>query len=83
VPGSATGPALVAEPALATADHNRVDHQPVLVDEALLEERLGQLRTAEQVQVGTVLRASAATASATSARERRGVRPRQRVAERS
>jgi hypothetical protein len=46
---------VIAEQTLPSADHDRVEHQPELVDQAVLEQGLHQLAAADHVQVPAVL----------------------------
>src|SRR6266511_2141609 len=46
----------IAKEPLPTADHQRVDHQGVRVDQILLHQRLGELATADHHEVLAVLR---------------------------
>jgi hypothetical protein len=51
---------------LPPAQQDRVDHQPEVVDEAALDQRLHELGAPDHVQIGAVLPFSATTASARS-----------------
>ena len=57
--------AVIAEEPLAAAHDDRVDHQPELVDEVMLDQRLDQLGVADRQQV--MFRGSAMTCSSSDA----------------
>ena len=71
--------AVVGEHAPASAQHERIDHEPDAVDEVALEERADEGEAADDVQVVAVLALERVDRVRQIALEQRGVLPGERL----